>query len=203
MKKIALLLFIITGSYARAQVTNVENLISVHKASTSEMLAITGMDSGMIVFNTDSGMIMNYTGTEWRKASYLKINSVKYQNDSLTIKQGEFIYKVEIINRTPQNLNISGPNTNWDIDKGCNANLTLNQANTNIIINNVKVGQYGTLVVKQDATGGRAISLPTGSKVINGGNGFIPLTSTPNAINILSFYYDGTNYFWTYGNNFD
>jgi hypothetical protein len=90
----------------------------------------------------------------------------------------------------------------WDVALGLNAKITLTGNVTSFTINNARIGTIGTLAVTQDATGGRTIVLPTGSKVTNGGAGSILLTSTASAIDILSFYYDGTNYFWSYGTNF-
>jgi hypothetical protein len=63
-------------------------------------------------------------------------------------------------------------------------------------------GLRGTIYVKQDATGGRTFALPAGSKVVDGGAGAIALSTSANAIDVLSFVYDGTNYFWFYGKNF-
>jgi hypothetical protein len=57
--------------------------------------------------------------------------------------------------------------------------------------------------VKQDATGSRTLTLPAGSKVINGGGGAVTLTTAANATDVLSYFYDGTNYFWTIGYNYN
>jgi hypothetical protein len=51
-------------------------------------------------------------------------------------------------------------------------------------------GQIGTLIVKQDATGGRTLALPATS--IKSGT---PAT-TGNAVNRYDFIYDGTTYYW-------
>lgn len=82
-----------------------------------------------------------------------------------------------------------------------NATVTIAGART-LAFSGSSAGMSGTLVVKQDATGGRSLALPSGSKVIGGGTGVITLSAAANAIDILTFTYDGTNYFWTYGENF-
>lgn len=82
-----------------------------------------------------------------------------------------------------------------------NATVTL-AGNRTLAITGTVAGQSGTLVVKQDATGSRTLTLPAGSKVRDGGAGAITLSTVANAIDILSYYYDGTNYFWTYGKNY-
>jgi hypothetical protein len=82
-----------------------------------------------------------------------------------------------------------------------NAVVTLG-GNRALSITGVNDGASGLLIVKQDGTGGRTLSLPAGSKVVGAGAGAIVLSTGINAVDILSFYYDGTNYWWTYGLNF-
>lgn len=94
-----------------------------------------------------------------------------------------------------------GATVTWNHNLGLNAKVTLG-GNRTLAMSNPVSGSYGTLRVIQDATGSRTLTLPAGSKVINGGAGAITLTTTANAIDVLTFYYDGTNYFWTYGKNY-
>jgi hypothetical protein len=95
-----------------------------------------------------------------------------------------------------------GATITWNTANGYNAVVTL-AGNRTLSITNAQAGQYGTLRVVQDATGGRTLTLPSGSKVINGGAGAITLTTTGGASDILCFYYNGTNYFWTIGKNYN
>jgi hypothetical protein len=90
----------------------------------------------------------------------------------------------------------------WDVSLGANASVTLT-GNGTLALSNQKKGMYGLIIVSQDATGGRTLTLPAGSKVINGGAGAATLTTTGSASDILTFYYDGTNYWWTIGNNYN
>lgn len=83
-----------------------------------------------------------------------------------------------------------------------NATVTIAGART-LSITNATNGMKGTLIVKQDATGSRTLTLPAGSKVVDGGGGTITLTTTPNAIDILSWTFDGANYYFTYGTNYN
>lgn len=129
------------------------------------------------------------------------LDSMVVRNDSLFAYQNDSLISVELVKRTPQVLSISGGLIDWDVADGFNASVTLNVATSAIALSNVRAGCYGTLVVTQDATGGRLVTFPVGSKVMHGNAE--PLTLTPNAVDILSFYYDGTTYYWTYGNNFD
>lgn len=82
-----------------------------------------------------------------------------------------------------------------------NATVTLG-GNRTLAITGVTAGASGVLKVVQDGSGNRTLTLPAGSKVINGGAGAVSLSTAAGAIDILAFVYDGTNYFWTIGNNF-
>lgn len=83
-----------------------------------------------------------------------------------------------------------------------NATVTLG-GNRTLAFSGLSNGMTGTIIIKQDATGSRTITLPASSKVIGGGSGAITLTTTANAIDILSWTYDGTNIYWTYGKNYN
>jgi hypothetical protein len=82
-----------------------------------------------------------------------------------------------------------------------NGSLTLNHATSSRALNvsGLVSGAQFTVVLKQDATGGAALTLGTGCTWYLGGNaGFVAsttpaLTAAANGINILSALYDGTN----------
>ena len=70
-------------------------------------------------------------------------------------------------------------------------------------MSNVRNGDYGTLIVTQDGTGSRTLTFGAGThKVVNGGGGSPTLTTTAGATDILSFTYNGTNFYWTVGNDY-
>lgn len=83
-----------------------------------------------------------------------------------------------------------------------NATVTLG-GNRNLAFSGLTNGQSGTLIVKQDGTGNRTLTLPASSKVINGGTGTITLSTPANSIDILTYTYDGTNIYWTFGKNYN
>lgn len=83
-----------------------------------------------------------------------------------------------------------------------NATVTLG-GNRTLLITGLSAGATGVLKVVQDGSGSRTLTLPAGSKVINGGSGAVSLSTAAGAIDILAFIYDGTNYFWTIGTNFN
>ncbi len=82
-----------------------------------------------------------------------------------------------------------------------NAKVTLTD-NRTLSITGMTNGATGTLIVIQDAVGSRTLTLPAGSKVANGGSGAVTLTPTASARDILSFYYDGTSFYWNVGLNY-
>ena len=96
-----------------------------------------------------------------------------------------------------------GATVTWALgsDRVRNATVTLGGNRTLDITGEVD-GCTGVLIVKQDATGSRTLALPVGSKVVGGGAGAITLSTAANSVDIISFYYDGTNFWWTYGKNF-
>lgn len=118
--------------------------------------------------------------------------TITYLNESGTVYLG---------NKTPQTLT-DGATITWDVSQGQNANVTLG-GNRTLAISNPVAGEYYTLRVIQDGTGSRTLTLPAGSKVVGGGAGAITLTTTAGAMDILTAYYNGTNYYWTYGTNFN
>lgn len=83
-----------------------------------------------------------------------------------------------------------------------NATVTL-EGNRTLAISGAVNGMTGVLIVNQDNVGSRTLALPASSKVIGGGAGVITLTTTTNAIDILTWVYNGTNYFWNKGLNYN
>jgi hypothetical protein len=79
-----------------------------------------------------------------------------------------------------------------------NATVTLG-GNRTLSITGATSGQSGTLIVTQDGTGSRTLTLPSGSKVEGGA---LALSTAAGAIDVLAYTYDGTNYFWTIGKAF-
>jgi hypothetical protein len=100
---------------------------------------------------------------------------------------------------TTQTWDVSGTSTNYELT--LTGSITLN-------LTNVRNGDYGTLIVEQDGVGSHTLSFGTVNgaagthKVVNGGGGSPTLTSTPNAIDLLSFTYNGTTMYWSVGNDY-
>lgn len=93
----------------------------------------------------------------------------------------------------------------WDYaTQGIEAKVTL-AGNRTLSITNLPAGKvvYLTLGVTQDATGSRTLTLPAGTKVINGGAGLVMLTTTASATDMLCFRWNGTTLFCTIGKNYN
>ena len=84
-----------------------------------------------------------------------------------------------------------------------NASVTLG-GNRTLSLASLADGMSGTLIVTQDATGSRTLTLPANSRVVNGGGGAITLSTAANAVDILTFTYNGaTNLiYWNLGKNY-
>jgi len=92
-----------------------------------------------------------------------------------------------------QNLaTLSGTTPSWDIRANYNAELTINAAGSTLEITGALAGDYGTVVV--DSSASTSLTFPAGS--VHPGGTAPTLTGTANK-DVLSFLYDGTNYYWT------
>lgn len=109
---------------------------------------------------------------------------------------------VNATNFTSPIQTLSSGSIAWDLSKGSNAKVTLS-ANSTLTLTNMKSGMYGLIIVTQDATGSRTLTISGTNKVICAGGGTVTLTGTANSTDILSFFYDGTNFWWTVGLNYN
>ena len=88
---------------------------------------------------------------------------------------------------------IDGANVSWDLNNNQVAKLTLAGNRTLDNPTNMKDGATYILIISQDATGSRTLSY--GSAYKWPGGTAPTLTTTANAIDVLSFVSDGTNMF--------
>lgn len=104
---------------------------------------------------------------------------------------------------TPQSL-ADAATIAWDPANGLNASVTLGGNRTLSFTTTPTAGSYGTLVVTQDATGGRTLTLPSTANKVLGSTSTttIALSTAANAKDILNFYYDGTNCYWNIGQGY-
>jgi uncharacterized protein (TIGR02145 family) len=107
----------------------------------------------------------------------------------------------------PKALSYTGSTINWDPAQGLNASVTLTQNSTLGFTAAPPVGSYGTVVLTQDATGNRTITLPSINGVANkvlgsASTSTVALSTAANAKDILNFYFDGTTCYWNIGQGY-
>ena len=130
-------------------------------------------------------------------------NTIQLGNTAVTNVNTSGALTAPIYASTPQTLADGSP-ISWNPALGLNAGVTLVGNRTLSFSTAPPTGAYGTLVVKQDATGGRTLTLPSVANKILGSSSTttIGLSTTANAIDIVNFYFDGTNYFWNVGQGY-
>jgi len=93
-----------------------------------------------------------------------------------------------------------GATITWDVSGTRESKKTVTLGgNRTLSITNAVNGSSGIVIVTQDGTGGRTLTLPAGSKIVGGGGTSPTLSSDGGAVDILAFEYDGTTYWWTVG----
>ena len=107
----------------------------------------------------------------------------------------------------PKTLSYTGSSINWDPTQGLNADIILTQNSELTFTTAPPVGSYGTVVLTQDGTGSRTITLPILASVTNKVLGStststVALSTAANAKDIVNFYYDGTNCYWNVGQGY-
>ena len=108
----------------------------------------------------------------------------------------------------PLNLGYSTSSSSsiqWDATKGLNTYITLSKNSALSFVSNPPSGSSGTIVLTQDATGSRTLTLPTTvtNRVLGStSTTTVALSTAPNAKDILNFYYDGTTCFWNIGQGY-
>jgi hypothetical protein len=86
----------------------------------------------------------------------------------------------------------------WLIRNGYNAKVILTR-DVSLFIPDVSNGDSGTLMVIQDGSGSRLMKLPSGSRVMSDAS---TLSTSPSAIDFISFIYDVSTFYWNIGKNY-
>ena len=86
----------------------------------------------------------------------------------------------------------------WNYTLGFNAQVTLT-GNRNISITGVTAGDYGTLLIIQGGAGSFRLNFTASHKFPNATYSF---TTTVGQADMYGFYYNGTNFYWQYANNY-
>ena len=93
-----------------------------------------------------------------------------------------------------------GATITWDTGGYATSHATVTLGgNRTLDITNAVSGASGILIVTQDGTGSRTLTLPAGS-VIAGGT--LTLSTAAGAVDVLSWVLLGSTYYWTFGADF-
>lgn len=99
--------------------------------------------------------------------------------------------------KTPLTL-IDGATVSWNYSNGFNAQVTIN-GNRTLSITGVTAGDYGTLLITQNATGSFRMNFTASHKFPAATASF---TTTAGKTDIYGFYFNGTYFYWNYNLNF-
>ena len=130
------------------------------------------------------------------KTNYTFVNNLDVEGDAIigdTLDVGGVVSVDSKINITQLTLT-DAATVSWNLANGSNSKITLG-GNRTLAISNVAVGDTGTILVQQGSGTTHTLTLPAGSLVIGGAT--YTTTTTSNGVDVLGFYYDGTNYFWS------
>jgi hypothetical protein len=133
----------------------------------------------------------------------LRIKSLVAGNSMTITNNGDSTITIgTTFNPTVQTLTDASTIT-WDVTSGGNSAVTLGATGRTLSITNPVAGNTYTIRVIQDGTGSRTITTwPTNTKWP--ANGTAPtLTTTASRYDIITFYYDGTNYYGNYNLNYN
>ena len=193
------------------------------RMTASQRGAISNPSSGLLVFQTDAPVgLYYYTGTVWTiinsDSNVSGLVAIANGGTGATTSIGALanlgaaplasptftgIVTAPIYASTPQALT-DAATISWNPANGLNASVTLGGNRTLSFSSIPTAGSYGTIVITQDATGGRTLTLPsTANKVLGSASTTsIALSTAAGAKDILNFYYDGTNCYWNIGQGY-
>lgn len=175
-----------SGTGSVTSVSSLSPLFITSNPTTTPTFALSNTTQYTVFGRSSSGSgVPSYVGidTTWISNFSTKVRSLFSVNHALTYSNG-----IIALNKTFQTLT-DGTTVTWNTDNGYNAQLTIG-GNRTLNITNTQNGDYGTLKVTQNGTGGWTLALP---------NGTVALNPSPGAITILGWAYDGTNYNWSGG----
>jgi hypothetical protein len=198
------------------------NFIDMGINSSANTQNIMGAANDAYLYTTGNNLLIG-TGTAAKALVFVTGGTTQSTNErmridgigAIAIGKTAAAYKVDVKGRGNFDSTLNAPSytstfqtltfgstVTWDQTKGSTSAVTLT-GNATLSVINAVAGMYGLVRVTQDATGSRALTLPAGSKVINGGGGAVTLSSTGGSTDVLSYFYDGTSYYWTIGYNYN
>jgi hypothetical protein len=183
-----------TSGATEGAVTSAGGAVSFVRSGPAGQQSIV-IDDATYKFEIEDGIFLrgiNYKANY--HANYLDRTLVDYEYVNNHVASGS--------TNATHNFGTSGGTVNWDINNSSNAKITLS-SNLTLNISNVSSGDFGTLKITQDGVGSRTITLGTGThQVVNSGSGSITLTANANAVDVITFFYDGVEFLWSVGNDY-
>ncbi len=193
------------------------------RLTTTQTNALTPV-AGMVHYNSDSSRLVAYNGTAWKGLAFTDAggggggSTTSASGTGISLVNGASLVKRlkagfnTIITDNTDSVTISrdtltqtltdGATITYSATAGVSARVTLG-GNRTLSITNMNNGMYLTLLVVQDATGGRTLTLPAGTRVINGGAGAVTLSSAANAQDILTFFEINNVIYCNIGRNYN
>jgi len=145
----------------------------------------------------DAGTAVNVTANDDLYVSgAIEVDGSIYLNNTIICKGtgNEMSAGSNTISFVQQNITSAGGSATIDWANSNKGNITLTEDVSSLTFN-APTGPCNLLfVVKQDGTGGYNVTSWPGTVKWPGGNA-PALTSDPDSVDIMSFYYDGTNYY--------
>lgn len=140
-----------------------------------------------------NGQIPIGNGTDFTVAA------ISASNNTLVVTNGSGTITLGL-NIAPQTLT-SGASITWNATNGFNAILTLSNTGATLNLTNAVAGATYVIRITQGTGGSRTITTwPTGTKWPSG---TAPVLSTAvGAIDVISFFYDGTSFYGAYDKNY-
>lgn len=191
------------------------------RLTTTERDAISSPAAGLQIHNTTTGKPNFYNGSSWQEVGTGSSSASNNSNigsgfrllkpagqEIKTLAAGQGIAIDSTTNTDQITIKSTGPNytvqtltdgstITWDVSQGVNSVVTLAGTGRTLSITNPTAGHYYTIRIIQDGAGSKTITTwPTNTKW-PGGIG-PTLTTTASRYDIVTFYYDGTNYYGTY-----
>ena len=102
---------------------------------------------------------------------------------------------------SPQNpITLTDASTiTWNYLSGFNAQVSIGAAGRTLNVTGMTAGDYGTLLITQGVAGSTITNFPSGSKFPGNTYSFSTLV---NRSDLYGFYYNGSNFYWTFNLNY-
>lgn len=169
---------------------------TLYNSWTAKQDAITGAATTILTSNLTSNRAVISNGSGKIDISAVTSTELGYLSGATSNIQTQ----INTITDKAFNTLTDGAIVTYDYSLGFNAQLTIG-GNRNISITNMSEGDYATIFITQDATGGRDITFTAGTFLLDGiGTGTtVDLTDTPNALDILTIVKRGSVLYVTSG----